>query len=197
MLDAAAQRHERNAAGIRAEIEALEKRLRAQDERWQNEKARLEVTLRRARESLSRSAHGCSPAEFAQGGARRASHAALRYLVSKSRDTCGSALSAGLGAAAKFAVVSVRCYMSRSGKGLRLQGKIVGRLPQSLAGARNPWDGCGHRTTHGQGDGGQKVGRKTGATAPGTASSFFRPSTRRSFGQSRSRLVWIRPLRKS
>lgn len=49
-LQVAAEKHERNAADIRAEIEALEKRLHAEDERWDKEKTRLQTALRRARE---------------------------------------------------------------------------------------------------------------------------------------------------
>jgi hypothetical protein len=49
-LEAAAEKHERNTANIRAEIEALENRLQAEDERWHKEKTRLETALRRPRE---------------------------------------------------------------------------------------------------------------------------------------------------
>jgi flagellar motility protein MotE (MotC chaperone) len=49
-LEAANEKHERNTAEIRADIEALEKRLEAEDGRWHKEKTGLETALRRARE---------------------------------------------------------------------------------------------------------------------------------------------------
>jgi hypothetical protein len=48
-LDAARRKHEENAADIQAELEALEERSKAEEARWENEKARLEAALRRAR----------------------------------------------------------------------------------------------------------------------------------------------------
>jgi hypothetical protein len=42
--------HEDKTAEIRTEIETLEKRLHAEDARWDKERARLDVLLRRARE---------------------------------------------------------------------------------------------------------------------------------------------------
>ena len=48
--DKAQQEHARKAAVIQAEVEALEKRARAEDDRWQKERTRLEAALRRARE---------------------------------------------------------------------------------------------------------------------------------------------------
>jgi flagellar motility protein MotE (MotC chaperone) len=49
-LDAARRKHEKNAADIQAQIEALEERSRAEIAHWEKEKARLEAALRRARE---------------------------------------------------------------------------------------------------------------------------------------------------
>lgn len=48
-LDAARQKHEKNAADIRAKVEVLEARAHAEQARWDKEKARLEASLRRAR----------------------------------------------------------------------------------------------------------------------------------------------------
>jgi hypothetical protein len=48
-LDAARRKHENNASDIQAQLEALEERSRAEEARWEKEKARLEVALRRAR----------------------------------------------------------------------------------------------------------------------------------------------------
>jgi hypothetical protein len=49
-LDAARRTHEKNTAGIRAQIEALEERSQAEEAHWEKEKARLEAALKRARE---------------------------------------------------------------------------------------------------------------------------------------------------
>ncbi|MBR0727049.1 cell envelope biogenesis protein TolA [Bradyrhizobium manausense] len=48
-LDKAEQEHAKRAAAMQAEVEALEKRSQAEQARWDKEKERLEVTLRRAR----------------------------------------------------------------------------------------------------------------------------------------------------
>ncbi|MGY4572115.1 hypothetical protein [Bradyrhizobium sp. USDA 3256] len=48
-LDKAEQEHAKRAATIQAEVEALDKRSRAEEARWDKEKARLETALRRAR----------------------------------------------------------------------------------------------------------------------------------------------------
>src|SRR5947199_247149 len=48
-LDKAGQGHAKRAAAIQAEVEALEKRSRAEEARWDKEKERLEAALRRAR----------------------------------------------------------------------------------------------------------------------------------------------------
>jgi hypothetical protein len=48
-LDKAEQEHAKRAAAIQAELEALEKRSRAEKACWDNEKERLEAALRRAR----------------------------------------------------------------------------------------------------------------------------------------------------
>jgi hypothetical protein len=48
-LDQARRRHEDGVAGIRAEIQTLEDRLRDEDAKWEKERARLEALLRRAR----------------------------------------------------------------------------------------------------------------------------------------------------
>ena len=48
-LDAARRKHEEKVAGIRAELEALEKESRAEEERWEKEMTRLQAALRRAR----------------------------------------------------------------------------------------------------------------------------------------------------
>ncbi|MGY2805573.1 cell envelope biogenesis protein TolA [Bradyrhizobium sp. USDA 4506] len=50
-LDKARQEHTKRAAVVQAEVEALEKRLQAEETRWDQEKARLEAALRRARGS--------------------------------------------------------------------------------------------------------------------------------------------------
>jgi flagellar motility protein MotE (MotC chaperone) len=49
-LDAARRKHEKNAADIQAQIEALEERSRAEIAHWEKEKAPLEAALRRALE---------------------------------------------------------------------------------------------------------------------------------------------------
>jgi hypothetical protein len=49
-LDQAEREHTRRVAVIQAEIEALEKRSRAEDDRWEKERERLQAVLRRARE---------------------------------------------------------------------------------------------------------------------------------------------------
>lgn len=49
-LDQAEREHDRKAAAIQAEVEAPEKRSRAEDDRWEKERARLQAALRRARE---------------------------------------------------------------------------------------------------------------------------------------------------
>jgi hypothetical protein len=48
-LDAARRKHNESASDIQAELEALEERARAEEARWEKEKARLEAALRRAR----------------------------------------------------------------------------------------------------------------------------------------------------
>ncbi|WP_050385507.1 hypothetical protein [Bradyrhizobium pachyrhizi] len=48
-LDKAEQEHAKRSAAIQAEVEALDKRSRAEEARWDKEKARLETALRRAR----------------------------------------------------------------------------------------------------------------------------------------------------
>ncbi|WFU16442.1 cell envelope biogenesis protein TolA [Bradyrhizobium sp. CB3481] len=48
-LDAARRKHEEKVAGIRAELEALEKESRAEGARWEKEMTRLQAALRRAR----------------------------------------------------------------------------------------------------------------------------------------------------
>ena len=47
-LDKAEQEHAKRAAAIQAEVEALEKRSQAEENRWDKEKARLEAAMRRA-----------------------------------------------------------------------------------------------------------------------------------------------------
>jgi colicin import membrane protein len=49
-LDKAEREHANKAADIRAEVEALEKRSRAEYDRWEKERERLQAALRRARE---------------------------------------------------------------------------------------------------------------------------------------------------
>jgi colicin import membrane protein len=49
-LDKAEREHAKRAADIQGEIEALEKRSRAEDDRWGKERERLQAALRRARE---------------------------------------------------------------------------------------------------------------------------------------------------
>lgn len=49
-LDEARRKHEKNAAHIQTQIEALEERSQAEVARWEKEQARLEAALRRARE---------------------------------------------------------------------------------------------------------------------------------------------------
>jgi hypothetical protein len=48
-LDAARRTHEKNASDIQAQLEALEERLRAEQSRWEKEKAQLEAAVKRAR----------------------------------------------------------------------------------------------------------------------------------------------------
>ncbi|MGY8685346.1 cell envelope biogenesis protein TolA [Bradyrhizobium sp. UFLA05-153] len=48
-LDAARQKHEEKAADIRAELEAVEEKSRAEQARWEKERERLVTALRRAR----------------------------------------------------------------------------------------------------------------------------------------------------
>jgi hypothetical protein len=48
-LDAARRKHEEKAAGIRAELEALEEESQAEEARWEKEVTRLQAALRRAR----------------------------------------------------------------------------------------------------------------------------------------------------
>ncbi|MEY9242542.1 cell envelope biogenesis protein TolA [Bradyrhizobium elkanii] len=48
-LDKAEREHDRKAAAIQAEVEALEKRSRAEDDRWDKEREGLQAVLRRAR----------------------------------------------------------------------------------------------------------------------------------------------------
>ena len=47
-LDAARRKHEKDAADIRAQVEALEEKAQAEEARWEREEARLEAVLRRA-----------------------------------------------------------------------------------------------------------------------------------------------------
>jgi colicin import membrane protein len=47
-LDKAEREHAKRAAAIQTEIEALEKRSRAEDDRWEKERGRLQAALRRA-----------------------------------------------------------------------------------------------------------------------------------------------------
>jgi hypothetical protein len=47
-LDKAEREHAKKAADIQAEVEALEKRSRAEDDRWEKERERLHAALRRA-----------------------------------------------------------------------------------------------------------------------------------------------------
>ena len=49
-LDKAEQEHARRAAALRAEIEAIEKKLKAEDADWDEEEGRLKAALRRARD---------------------------------------------------------------------------------------------------------------------------------------------------
>jgi hypothetical protein len=49
-LDAAGRKHDENASEIQTELEALEERARAEQARWEKEKARLEAAWRRARD---------------------------------------------------------------------------------------------------------------------------------------------------
>lgn len=49
-LDQAEREHDRKAAAIQAEVEALERRSRAEDDRWEKERARRQAALRRARD---------------------------------------------------------------------------------------------------------------------------------------------------
>ncbi|WP_346283680.1 hypothetical protein [Bradyrhizobium sp. 187] len=48
-MDKAKREHANRAAAIQTEIEALEKRSQTEQDRWHNEKERLEAALRRAR----------------------------------------------------------------------------------------------------------------------------------------------------
>ncbi|MGY3609013.1 MULTISPECIES: cell envelope biogenesis protein TolA [unclassified Bradyrhizobium] len=47
-LDKAEREHAKKAADIQAEVEAIEKRARAEDDRWEKERERLQAALRRA-----------------------------------------------------------------------------------------------------------------------------------------------------
>ena len=47
-LDKAEREHARRAADIQAELEAVEKRARAEDDRWEKERERMQAALRRA-----------------------------------------------------------------------------------------------------------------------------------------------------
>jgi hypothetical protein len=47
-LDKAEREHAKKAANIQAEVEAIEKRARAEDDRWEKERERLQAALRRA-----------------------------------------------------------------------------------------------------------------------------------------------------
>jgi colicin import membrane protein len=49
-LDKAEREHTKRAADIQAEVEALEKRARTEDDRWEKERERLQAALRRARD---------------------------------------------------------------------------------------------------------------------------------------------------
>ena len=49
-LDKAERKHALKAADIQAEVEALEKRSRAENDRWEKERERLQSALRRARD---------------------------------------------------------------------------------------------------------------------------------------------------
>jgi len=49
-LDKAEREHAKRAADIQTEVEALEKRSRAEEDRWDKERSRLQAALRRARE---------------------------------------------------------------------------------------------------------------------------------------------------
>jgi flagellar motility protein MotE (MotC chaperone) len=49
-LDKAEREHAKKAADIHAEVEAIEKRSQAEDDRWEKERGRLQAALRRARE---------------------------------------------------------------------------------------------------------------------------------------------------
>jgi hypothetical protein len=49
-LEKAEQEHTRRAAALRAEIEAIEKKLKAEDADWDEEEGRLKAALRRARD---------------------------------------------------------------------------------------------------------------------------------------------------
>ena len=49
-LDEAKREHEKSAAAMQAEAEALEKQSRKENDRWEQEKKRLEAALRRARD---------------------------------------------------------------------------------------------------------------------------------------------------
>lgn len=50
VLDEAERKHAKKASEIQAEVEALDKRARAEDDRWEKERERLQAALRRARE---------------------------------------------------------------------------------------------------------------------------------------------------
>jgi colicin import membrane protein len=49
-LDKAEREHTKRAADIQAELEAIEKRARGEEDRWEKERERLQAALRRARE---------------------------------------------------------------------------------------------------------------------------------------------------
>ncbi len=49
-LDKAEREHAKRAADIQAEIDGVEKRARAEDDRWEKVRDRLQAVLRRARD---------------------------------------------------------------------------------------------------------------------------------------------------
>jgi hypothetical protein len=48
-LDAAREKHNKVATDLRKQIEALEQKVRAEDQRWEKERGKLETALKRAR----------------------------------------------------------------------------------------------------------------------------------------------------
>jgi len=50
MLDAAQREHEQRSEALHAEQAAIEKRVQAEDERWEKERQRRAAALRRARD---------------------------------------------------------------------------------------------------------------------------------------------------